>query len=57
LLPTLRQQLPGGMALELAYDRSQTVRSSVNDVKFTLLLSLGSCVGDLPVLAQCGARR
>jgi len=40
MLPALRAQLPAGMALQVVYDRSQTIRSSVNDVKFTLLLSL-----------------
>jgi HAE1 family hydrophobic/amphiphilic exporter-1 len=40
LLPALRQQMPAGVMLNVVYDRSQTVRASVNDVKFTLLVSL-----------------
>ncbi len=44
MLPTLRSQLPTGVALDVAYDRSQTIRSSVSDVKFTLLLSLALVV-------------
>ena len=44
LLPTLRTQLPAGLSLDVVYDRSQTVRSSVGDVKFTLLLSLALVV-------------
>ncbi len=40
VLPNLRSQLPPGLSLDVVYDRSQTVRSSVNDVKVTLLLSL-----------------
>jgi HAE1 family hydrophobic/amphiphilic exporter-1 len=40
LLPALRTQMPGGLALDVLYDRSASVRSSVNDVRFTLLLSL-----------------
>ncbi|HEY4368530.1 MAG TPA: efflux RND transporter permease subunit [Steroidobacteraceae bacterium] len=44
MLPTLRTQLPAGLALDVVYDRSQTIRSSVSDVKFTLLLSLALVV-------------
>ena len=44
LLPALQAQMPGGLALDVVYDRSATVRSSVNDVKFTLLLSLALVV-------------
>ena len=32
--------MPAGMSLDIVYDRSQTVRASVHDVKFTLALSL-----------------
>ena len=40
LLPTFRAQMPEAVKLEVLIDRSQSVRDSVNDVKFTLLLSL-----------------
>jgi HAE1 family hydrophobic/amphiphilic exporter-1 len=40
LLPTLRAQMPTGTSLEIVYDRTQTVRASVHDVKITLMLSL-----------------
>jgi len=40
LLPALRSQMPNGTSLDIVYDRSQTVRSSVHDVKITLALSL-----------------
>jgi len=40
LLPALRAQMPAGMSLDVVYDRSQTVRASVHDVKLTLALSL-----------------
>ncbi len=43
-LPTLRAQIPGSIELGIMYDRSQTVRASVDDVKFTLLLSIGLVV-------------
>ena len=41
LLPTFREQLPPSVKLEVVYDRSQSIRESVNDVKFTLLLTVG----------------
>ncbi len=40
LLPALRSQMPSGTSLDIVYDRSQTVRASVHDVKITLGLSL-----------------
>ncbi len=40
-LPNLRAQIPSSIELGILYDRSQSVRASVNDVKFTLLLSIG----------------
>src|SRR5262249_15975960 len=44
VLPLLRSQLPGGVSLDVIYDRSQTVRSSVHDVKVTLAISLALVV-------------
>ncbi|GAB0057362.1 Multidrug resistance protein MdtB [Candidatus Magnetaquicoccaceae bacterium FCR-1] len=40
LVPTLRQQLPAATAVEVLYDRSQSIRESVRDVQLTLLFSL-----------------
>jgi HAE1 family hydrophobic/amphiphilic exporter-1 len=40
LLPTFRVQLPASVALNTLYDRSQTIRASVADVKFTLVLTM-----------------
>ncbi|HEV2201449.1 MAG TPA: efflux RND transporter permease subunit [Bryobacteraceae bacterium] len=40
LLPTLRAQLPPAVSLDVFFDRSVSIRESVNDVKFTLLLSV-----------------
>ncbi|XGV97073.1 MAG: efflux RND transporter permease subunit [Leptolyngbya sp. BL-A-14] len=40
LLPTLREQVPKSIEMGILYDRSQTIRASVHDVKFTLLLSI-----------------
>jgi len=40
LLPTFRAQMPASVNLNILYDRSVSIRESVNDVKFTLMLSL-----------------
>jgi len=41
LLPTFRKQMPASVDLNILYDRSDSIRDSVNDVKFTLLLTIG----------------
>lgn len=43
-LPTLRAQIPQSIELGIMYDRSQTIRASVDDVKLTLLISVGLVV-------------
>jgi HAE1 family hydrophobic/amphiphilic exporter-1 len=40
VMATLRQQLPASVDLRLRYDRSDSIRASLNDVRFTLLLTL-----------------
>ena len=40
VLPTFRMQIPPSVKLETLYDRSVSIRESVRDVKFTLLLAL-----------------
>ncbi|BAY28051.1 acriflavin resistance protein [Calothrix sp. NIES-2100] len=40
LLPSLRSQIPTSVNMDIFYDRSQNIRDSVNDVKFTLLLTI-----------------
>ncbi|GAX42426.1 acriflavin resistance protein [Tolypothrix sp. NIES-4075] len=40
LLPTLREQVPKSIEVGIMYDRSQSIRASVDDVKFTLVLSI-----------------
>ena len=40
LLPTFRIQMPASVNLDILYDRSVSIRESVNDVKFTLLLAI-----------------
>jgi HAE1 family hydrophobic/amphiphilic exporter-1 len=41
LMPTFQAQLPASVNLEILSDRSQTIRQSVGEVKFTLLLTMG----------------
>lgn len=40
LLPYFRTQMPESIHLEIQYDRSETIRESIHDVKFTLYLSI-----------------
>ncbi|HEV8345758.1 MAG TPA: efflux RND transporter permease subunit [Vicinamibacterales bacterium] len=40
LLPTLREQLPAAVSLDVRNDRSIAIRDSVHDVKFTLVLTI-----------------
>ena len=40
LLPSIRAQMPGSVNLNVLYDRSRSIRDSVNDVKFTLFLTM-----------------
>ncbi|MDF0553669.1 efflux RND transporter permease subunit [Kamptonema sp. UHCC 0994] len=40
ILPTFRKQIPAAVEMDILYDRSQSIRESVDDVKFTLLLTI-----------------
>jgi len=44
LLPTLRQQMPASVGIEILMDKSISVRESVHDVQFTLVLSVALVV-------------
>ncbi|MBZ5510561.1 MAG: efflux RND transporter permease subunit [Acidobacteriia bacterium] len=44
LLPRLEQQIPAAVRVDTLYDRSESIRASVNDVKFTLLLTIALVV-------------
>src|SRR5438128_3376044 len=44
LLPTFSQQLPASIKLDVLYDRSESIRESVNDVQFSLLLAIALVV-------------
>ena len=44
LLPQFRAQVPAGINIEILYDRSESIRDSVRDVQFSLLLALALVV-------------
>ncbi len=44
LLPEFRKALPPSVDLSIAYDSSQSIRGSIRDVEFTLLLTIGVVV-------------
>src|SRR5579885_1556038 len=44
LLPLFKAELPPAVHMEILYDRSDTIRESYNDVKFTMILTLGLIV-------------
>ncbi|CAN5593901.1 multidrug efflux RND transporter permease subunit MuxB [soil metagenome] len=45
LLPQLEAAMPQGIDVRILADRTETVRSSVQDVQFTLLLTIGLVIG------------
>ncbi len=45
ILPSFQAQLPPSIKLSILYDRATSIRDSVRDVQFTLLLALGLVVG------------
>jgi len=45
LLPQLRASMPQAIDVEVLADRTETVRASVDDVKFTLVLTIALVVG------------
>jgi HAE1 family hydrophobic/amphiphilic exporter-1 len=44
VLPSLVAQMPAAIRMEIIYDRSASIRDSVNDVKFTLMLTMALVV-------------
>jgi HAE1 family hydrophobic/amphiphilic exporter-1 len=44
LMPQFKEQLPASVSLDILYDRSNTIRDSVNDVQFSLLLAVALVV-------------
>ncbi len=44
VLPQFQKQLPAGVDLTVTYDRTQSIRDSVNEVQFSLMLALALVV-------------
>jgi len=44
LLPAFRAEIPAGLNVDIFYDRTNSIRESVRDVQFTLLLALALVV-------------
>ncbi len=44
LLPKVREQLPASLSIAVLFDRSESIRDAVHDVKSTLVLTLGLVV-------------
>jgi HAE1 family hydrophobic/amphiphilic exporter-1 len=44
LMPQLESQIPAAVRVDTLYDRSVSIRASVNDVKFTLMLTIALVV-------------
>ena len=44
LLPTFRAQIPASVSMNILYDRTESIRASVEDVKLTLWITLGLVV-------------
>ena len=45
LLPVLKESIPGSVEILQSFDASQNIRDSINDVKFTLLLTICLVIG------------
>ena len=51
-LPQLEASLPPSIKLEVVSDRTQTIRASVSDVQFTLMLTIALVVGVIAVFLR-----
>ncbi|MBX9693616.1 MAG: efflux RND transporter permease subunit [Cyanobacteria bacterium] len=40
VLPGLRSQIPGSVSMDILYDRTKSIRASIEDVEFTLVLTI-----------------
>lgn len=45
VLPELRKQIPGSVNMDILYDRTNSIRASIEDVEFTLVLTVALVVG------------
>ena len=56
ILPRLTASLPAGIHLSIFSDRTETIRASVRDVQFTLVLTIGLVVLVLLYVSAASAR-
>ena len=54
-LPSLRAQIPGAVDMSILYDRSITIRQSVNDVEVSLLVTILLVVGVIFLFLRNGS--
>ncbi len=52
MLPEIEKEMPAGASLNVVVDRSEFIRESINDVNFTLLLSIALVVGVILVFLR-----
>ncbi len=52
LLPSLQAQLPGDISLAVASDRTNSIRASLHEIEFTLVLSIVLVVGVVSVFLR-----
>ena len=57
MLPVLQASIPPAIKVDVVSDRTATIRASVKDVQFTLLLSVAGGDGDLSFSAQLSGPR
>ncbi|MFC0410802.1 efflux RND transporter permease subunit [Roseomonas elaeocarpi] len=51
-MPQLQRWVPGGVHIDVQSDRSGTIRASVEEVEFTLLVSIGLVIGVVAVFLR-----
>lgn len=44
VIPELREQIPGSVSMDVLYDRTTSIRASIEDVEFTLVLTIALVV-------------
>jgi len=51
MLPTLRSEIPPSVNLSIAFDASRSIRGSIHDVEFTLVLTI--CLVVMVIFCSC----
>lgn len=53
-LPELRKQIPGAIAMEVLFDRSESIQEAIHDVELTLILTIALVVGVVALFLGTG---